>query len=98
MHSMSACGRGCVKTILGSRPGQKTRTTVALLGTHYVQTANENTLMHVLFLSDEFSHSLGHNRTKGLLVCIQKPNSQLPMKSTLVASTQKSRLADETPF
>ncbi len=49
---------GCVKTILGSRPGQKTRTTVALSGTHYVRTANESTLMHILFLSEEFSHSL----------------------------------------
>ncbi len=56
-------GRGCVKTILGSRIGQKTRTTVALLVTRYVRTANESTLMHVLFLSEEFSHSLGQEPT-----------------------------------
>ncbi len=37
----------------------ETRTTVPLLGTRYLRTANESTLMHVLFLSEEFSHSLG---------------------------------------
>ncbi len=57
-------GRGCVKTILGSLTSQKTRTTVPLLGTRYLRTANESTLMHVLFLSEEFSHSLCPLRSK----------------------------------
>ncbi len=52
-----------MKTILGSLTSKKTRTTVALLGTRYLRTANESILMHVLFLSEEFSHSLGQNRT-----------------------------------
>jgi hypothetical protein len=52
-----------VKTILGSLTSQTTRTTEALLGTSYLRTATESILRSILFLSEEFSHSLGHNRT-----------------------------------
>jgi len=56
-------GRGCVKTILWYRFNGKTRMRVELLGSYVGRIDFQETLMRVLFLAWEFSHSLGQERT-----------------------------------
>lgn len=52
-------GTDCVKTILTELTRRKTRTRDDLLDTHSKRISFQITLMHVLFFTAEFLHSLG---------------------------------------
>ncbi len=59
---MTAKGTDCVKTILTELTRRKTRTRDDWLGTHSNRVSIQITLIHVLFFTEEFLHSLGTKR------------------------------------
>ena len=71
--SMSAMGTDCVKTFITELTRRKTRTRDDWLGTHSNRVSFQITLIHVLFFTEEFLHSLGTLRPFAVarLECLQ---------------------------